>query len=84
MGTGVVESTIKQLGMRLKGPGMRWSVERAEHVLALRCLQLSGDGAWMRFAARVQEAHEATTSLHVPSVSATKVVTPHTAVPKAA
>ena len=84
MGTGVVESTIKQIGMRLKGPGMRWSTERAEHVLALRCLQLSDGDAWERFERRVQEAHEATTNLHVPSVSPTKVVTPHIAVPKAA
>lgn len=84
MGTGVVESTIKQLGARLKGPGMRWSVERAEHVLAMRCLQLSDDGAWDRFAGSVREALEATTSPHVPSISPTKVVTAHKAARKAA
>ncbi len=84
MGTGIVEGTIKQLGARLKGPGMRWSVERAEHVLALRCLQLADEGAWQRFTNRVCEAHEATTSLRVPSISPTHAVTPHKAARKAA
>ena len=84
MGTGVVESTIKQLGARLKGPGMRWSVERAERVLALRCLQLSDDGAWERLTDRVRKAHEATTSLHVARVSPTQVLTGHKALRKAA
>ena len=82
MGTGVIEGTIKQLGARLKGPGMRWSVERAERVLAMRCLQLSG--AWKDFAAGLQEAHEAITSLHVPAISPKEVVTAHKAVRKAA
>lgn len=84
MGTGLVEGTIKQLGARLKGAGMRWSVERAERMLALRCLQLSDDGAWERFTKRVREEHEAVTSLHVPPISATEQVTTHCAVRKAA
>ncbi len=83
MGTGNVEGTIKQLGARLKGPGMRWSVERAERVLALRCLQLSPQ-AWERFTARVQERHEALTSLHVPAISPDGDLTAHTAARKAA
>jgi hypothetical protein len=82
MGTGVVESTIKQLGARMKGAGMRWSVERGQNVLALRCLLLS-DGGWDRFAVRVREAHEATTSLHVRAISPTRIVTAHNAVRKA-
>jgi len=84
MGTGVVEGTIKQIGARLKGAGMRWSVERAERVLALRCLHLSTKEAWTGFVARVEKAHEAITSLHVPAISPTEVLTPYKAVKKAA
>ena len=82
MGTGIVEGTIKQLGARLKGPGMRWSVERAERVLALRCLQLSN--RWEQFSARVQKRHEGLTSLYVPSISPTSKLTPHSCARKAA
>ena len=84
MGTGVVEATIKQLGARMKGPGMRWSVERAERILALRCLQLSADDAWARFVVRIVHAHESVTSLHVPAISPTVCLTAHTAARKAA
>lgn len=84
MGTGVVEGTIKQLGARLKGPGMRWSVERAERVLALRCLQLSHEPAWARFTERIQETHEALSNPHVPAISPSGRVTAHTAVRKVA
>lgn len=84
MGTGVVEATIKQLGARMKGPGMRWSVERAERVVALRCLQLSSGDAWARFVERVVQAHESVTSLHVPAISPTVRLTAHTAARKAA
>jgi len=82
MGTGNVEGTIKQLGARLKGPGMRWSVERAERVLALRCLQLSH--AWESFTARVLKEHEALSSLHVPAINPTGTLTAHKAARKAA
>lgn len=84
MGTGVVEATIKQLGIRMKGPGMRWSVERAERVLALRCLQVSSGGAWSRFTERVAQAHESVTSLHVPAISPTERLSGHKAARKAA
>lgn len=84
MGTGVVEGTIKQLGVRMKGAGMRWSVERAERVLALRCLQLSTREAWTGFVAGVEKAHEAITSLHVLAISPTEALTPYKAVKKAA
>ncbi|MFT5460898.1 MAG: hypothetical protein ACI9K2_007418 [Myxococcota bacterium] len=77
-----MESTIKQLGARMKGAGMRWSVERGQNVLALRCLLLS-DGGWDRFAVRVCEAREATTSLHVGAISPTRIVTAHNAMRKA-
>jgi len=38
-----VEGAVRNLvGMRLDGPGMRWSRDRAEHVLHLRCILLNG------------------------------------------
>jgi hypothetical protein len=84
MGTGVVEATIKQLGARMKGAGMRWTVERAERVVALRCLQLSSGDAWARFVKRMVQAHQSVTSLHVPAISPTVQLTAHTAARKAA
>ena len=48
-GSGTVESGCKQLvGMRMKGPGMRWSRPGAENMLALRTEYLSHrwDEAW--------------------------------------
>ena len=49
VGSGTVESGCKQLvGMRMKGPGMRWSRPGAENMLALRTEFLSDrwDEAW--------------------------------------
>jgi hypothetical protein len=49
IGSGTVESGCKQLvGMRMKGPGMRWSRLGAENMLALRAEYLSDrwDEAW--------------------------------------
>ena len=41
--SGVVEGTVRHLvGMRLDGPGMRWSRDRAEAVLYLRCVLING------------------------------------------
>lgn len=84
MGTGVVEGTIKQLGARLKGPGMRWTVERAQRVLALRALQLSWGGTWTRFERQVEAAHEAITSLAIAPISPSETLTAHKAARKAA
>lgn len=43
IGTGVIEGAIRNLiRVRLDGPGMRWSRDRAEHVLHLRCILLNG------------------------------------------
>jgi hypothetical protein len=43
IGTGVIEGAIRNLiRVRLDGPGMRWSRDRAEHVLHLRCVLLNG------------------------------------------
>jgi hypothetical protein len=49
VGSGTVESACKTVvGTRMKGAGMRWKVERAEAVLALRCAILSNrwQDAW--------------------------------------
>ena len=42
-----LEGAVRQLGMRLNGPGMRWSPARAEHVLQLRCIVING--MWDQF-----------------------------------
>ena len=50
VGSGTVESACKNVvGSRMKRGGMRWRVERAESVLALRCAILSGrwNEAWV-------------------------------------
>jgi hypothetical protein len=42
IGTGVVEGAVRNLvALRLDGPGMRWSRDRAEMVLHLRCILLN-------------------------------------------
>jgi hypothetical protein len=53
IGTGVIEGAIRNLiRVRLDGPGMRWSRDRAEHVLHLRCILLNGQwDAFTRFIA---------------------------------
>ena len=49
IGSGAVEGAVRNLvGMRLDGPGMRWSRDRAEHVLHLRCILLNDQ--WDDFA----------------------------------
>jgi hypothetical protein len=49
IGTGAVEGAVRNLvGMRLDGPGMRWSRQRSERVLHLRCILLNGQ--WRDFA----------------------------------
>jgi hypothetical protein len=52
IGSGVVEAGCKTVvGKRLKCSGMHWTQEGASHVLALRCLVLSGlfDTFWSDF-----------------------------------
>ena len=45
VGSGTVESGIKNVvNMRMKGPGMRWAVDRAENMLNLRAAYLSDVG----------------------------------------
>jgi hypothetical protein len=50
--TGAVEGAVRNLvRMRLDGPGMRWSRDRSEHVLHLRCILLNAQ--WDEFAAHL-------------------------------
>ena len=43
IGSGVVEGAVRHLvGVRLDGPGMRWSRDRMEAVLVLRCVLING------------------------------------------
>ena len=48
IGSGMVESAGKQFGMRMAGPGMRWSRKGAERMIPLRAaiLSQSFDHAW--------------------------------------
>jgi hypothetical protein len=48
VGSGVVEAGCKiVIGLRLKQSGMRWTVDHANAIIALRCCQLSG--RWEEF-----------------------------------
>jgi hypothetical protein len=48
--TGIVEGAVRHvIGMRLDGPGMRWGLDRLEHVLHLRCILVNG--MWDAFVA---------------------------------
>jgi hypothetical protein len=49
IGSGIVEGAVRHLvGVRLDGPGMRWSRDRMEAVLLLRCILINGQ--WDDFA----------------------------------
>lgn len=55
IGTGAAEGAVRNLvELRLDGPGMRWGRERAERVLLLRCVLLSG--LWDEFSTHVANA----------------------------
>jgi hypothetical protein len=53
IGSGVIEGAVRHLvGVRLDGPGMRWSRDRMEAVLLLRCILINGQwGEFTRFLA---------------------------------
>lgn len=55
IGTGAAEGAVRNLiAIRLDGPGMRWGRDRAERVLHLRCILVSG--LWDEFSAHVANA----------------------------
>jgi len=75
--TGAVEGAVRNVvGMRLDGPGMRWSQQRAERVLHLRCVLINGQ--WAAFENHVAQ-HEGGT-VKLPSRPAPTL--PHDAAPK--
>jgi hypothetical protein len=52
IGSGAAEGAVRNLvGIRFDGPGMRWSRERSERLLHLRCILLNGQ--WAEFAAHL-------------------------------
>lgn len=54
--TGAVEGAVNHaVGRRLDGSMMRWSMARAEHIVALRCVVLNG--LWDHFSDVVATAH---------------------------
>lgn len=77
IGTGVVEGAVRNLiGMRLDGPGMRWGRERAERLLHLRCILLSGQ--WEAF-------YDALSGPLAPRLASQPIpATPHEAIAQAA
>jgi hypothetical protein len=42
IGSGAVESAIKQIGLRIKISGAQWNVESVNHILSVRCAYLNG------------------------------------------
>jgi hypothetical protein len=80
--SGNIEGAAKYIGARLDGSGMRWSKERSEHVLALRCVLASDE--WKGFAEAVVAIHEQRDDWVVDRVTPATVMTPHKAARKAA
>ncbi|MBG1240223.1 ISKra4 family transposase, partial [Nostoc sp. NZL] len=42
IGSGAVESAIKQIGARIKISGAQWNVDSVNHILSIRCAYLNG------------------------------------------
>jgi hypothetical protein len=42
IGSGAVESAIKQIGARIKISGAQWNVNSVNHILSVRCADLNG------------------------------------------
>jgi len=49
IGSGMVESGVKQFNKRVKGTEQFWSTAGSEAILALRALWLSEDGRWNHY-----------------------------------
>lgn len=81
--TGAIEGAINYVvGRRLDGSMMRWSPQRAEYVLALRCVQYNAH--WSRFAEAVERTHTARASPVIGRISPQQRQQPYDAVRKAA
>jgi len=48
-GSSIIESTVKQVGKRVKGTEKLWSIPGAEHTLQVVTHLIANDGAWDRF-----------------------------------
>lgn len=62
IGSGAIESLCKQVfTMRMKGPGMFWSEEGAEHLMALRTLYVTGqwESLWQQPVRRILPVRKA-------------------------
>lgn len=42
IGSGAVESAIKQIGARIKISGAQWNIDTVPHILSVRCAYLNG------------------------------------------
>jgi hypothetical protein len=42
IGSGAVESAIKQIGSRIKISGAQWHIDSVKHILSVRCAYLNG------------------------------------------
>jgi hypothetical protein len=42
IGSGAVESAIKQIGARIKISGAQWKIDSVNHILSVRCAYLNG------------------------------------------
>ena len=49
IGSGIIESTIKQIGKRIKGTERHWSMRGAEQTLQVAAQLISEDGSWDNF-----------------------------------
>jgi hypothetical protein len=49
LGSGIIESTVKQIGKRLKGTEKHWSLSGVEQTLHVLAHLISDDGAWDDF-----------------------------------
>lgn len=45
IGSGTIESSVKQFRQRLTGIGMRWNADHADRMLVIRAAGLGGDFA---------------------------------------
>lgn len=81
--TGAVEGAVNHVvGRRLDGSMMRWTMARAEHVLALRCVVVNG--LWDHLAHAVAVDHVRCRDPVIPRITPARRQEPYDAVRKAA
>jgi len=49
IGSGIIESTIKVVGKRMKGTEKHWTMQGAQHTLQVQTHLISDDGSWEAF-----------------------------------